>query len=66
MKVKIHSSWQKYLQSEFDKPYFEQLTSFVRQEYATQTTQDNGHSGSWIVEAQVFEGKCSEKGRLPT
>ncbi|MCR4769273.1 MAG: uracil-DNA glycosylase [Bacteroidaceae bacterium] len=42
MKVKIHSSWQKYLQSEFDKPYFEQLTSFVRQEYATQTVYPPG------------------------
>ena len=42
MKVKIHPSWQKYLQSEFDKPYFEQLTDFVRQEYATQTVYPPG------------------------
>ena len=32
----------------------------------TETVQDNRHSGSWVVEAQVFEGKCSEKGHLPT
>lgn len=37
MNVKIHPSWLNYLQDEFDKPYFEQLTTFVRQEYATQT-----------------------------
>lgn len=34
MQVKIHPSWQQTLQSEFDKPYFEQLTRFVRQEYS--------------------------------
>lgn len=34
MKVTIHPSWQEKLQGEFDKPYFEQLTEFVRQEYA--------------------------------
>lgn len=35
--VKIHPSWQKVLQPEFDKPYFEQLIGFVKNEYATQT-----------------------------
>ena len=34
MKVTIHQSWQERLQGEFDKPYFTQLTEFVRQEYA--------------------------------
>ncbi len=33
MKVKIAPSWQKHLQEEFDKPYFEQLATFVKQEY---------------------------------
>ncbi|MCL2328564.1 MAG: uracil-DNA glycosylase [Bacteroidetes bacterium] len=37
MEVKIESSWKEVLQSEFDKPYFEQLTRFVREEYSTQT-----------------------------
>lgn len=35
MQVKIAPSWGKKLQSEFDAPYFSQLTQFVRKEYAT-------------------------------
>jgi len=35
MKVHIEESWRKVLQPEFDKPYFEELTSFVRSEYQT-------------------------------
>lgn len=34
MNVRIDESWKEVLQPEFDKPYFEQLTSFVRSEYA--------------------------------
>ncbi|MDR3705385.1 MAG: uracil-DNA glycosylase [Paludibacteraceae bacterium] len=37
MDVKIEPSWKAVLQSEFDKPYFELLTSFVRNEYAHTT-----------------------------
>ena len=37
MNVKIEPSWREHLQAEFDQPYFEQLTQFVRHEYATQT-----------------------------
>ena len=37
MKVKIEESWEKVLQTEFDKPYFKDLTDFVRSEYATAT-----------------------------
>lgn len=33
MQVRIDPSWQTVLQQEFDKPYFELLTSFVRQQY---------------------------------
>ena len=33
MKVKIHPSWAEVLQQEFTAPYFEQLTTFVRNEY---------------------------------
>lgn len=33
MLVNIDSSWQAYLQAEFDKPYFADLVSFVRNEY---------------------------------
>lgn len=35
--VRIHPSWQTELQDEFDKPYFEQLIQFVRNEYASGT-----------------------------
>ena len=35
MNVRIDESWRKVLQPEFDKPYFELLTDFVRQAYAT-------------------------------
>ncbi|MDR2691358.1 MAG: uracil-DNA glycosylase [Dysgonamonadaceae bacterium] len=35
MDVKIEQSWKEQLALEFAKPYFEALTGFVRQEYAT-------------------------------
>jgi len=35
--VKIHPSWQTELQDEFNKPYFEQLIQFVRNEYSSGT-----------------------------
>ena len=34
MSVKIEESWKAQLQKEFGKPYFDELTAFVRQEYA--------------------------------
>lgn len=37
MDVKIEAGWKQVLQPEFDKPYFETLTSFVRSEYQTNT-----------------------------
>lgn len=33
MKVQIEDSWQRMLQEEFDKPYFERLVQFVKNEY---------------------------------
>lgn len=33
MEVRIDRSWKQRLQSEFDKPYFKELTDFVRLEY---------------------------------
>ena len=33
MTVKIEESWKRYLQEEFEKPYFQQLTEQVRREY---------------------------------
>lgn len=35
MNVAIHESWKKALEGEFEKPYFENLIQFVKQEYAT-------------------------------
>ena len=35
MDVKIASDWKEILSEEFEKPYFAQLTEFVRQEYAS-------------------------------
>ena len=37
MEVRIDDTWREVLQPEFDKPYFELLTSFVRHEYQTKT-----------------------------
>lgn len=35
MNVKMEESWHRQLAAEFEKPYFAELVSFVRQEYAT-------------------------------
>ena len=35
MNIKIDASWQKQLQLEFEKPYFEELRQFVKGEYST-------------------------------
>ena len=37
MEVKIAADWREILQPEFDKPYFEELTRFVRAEYGSTT-----------------------------
>ena len=37
MNVKIDPSWKEHLSEEFAKPYFIDLTNFVRQEYQTAT-----------------------------
>lgn len=36
MNVQIENSWKEKLADEFEKPYFKELTDFVRQEYKTQ------------------------------
>ena len=46
MLIKIHASWYDQFSDEFEKPYFEQLTSFVKNEYATKTCFPKG--------AQIF------------
>ncbi len=37
MDVRIEKSWKEHLQEEFEKPYFKQLTDFVRNAYQTST-----------------------------
>jgi len=37
MEVKIGKDWQLILQSEFDKPYFEELVNFIKEEYKNKT-----------------------------
>jgi len=43
MEVKIANSWKKLLQPEFEKPYFEQLISFVKEEYRTNICYPKGN-----------------------
>ena len=42
MNVQIEESWKERLQPEFDKPYFQTLTDFVRQEYRQGTVYPPG------------------------
>lgn len=42
MNVKIAEDWKEILAPEFDKPYFEQLTNFVRVEYASRRIYPRG------------------------
>lgn len=37
MDVRIEPSWKEILKEEFEKPYFKELTDFVREEYQTKT-----------------------------
>lgn len=43
MNVQIEASWKEKLADEFEKPYFKELTDFVRQEYKTQVCYPPGH-----------------------
>lgn len=43
MDVRIETSWKERLQTEFDKPYFKQLTDFVRNEYSMFTVYPPGN-----------------------
>ena len=40
--IKIAPSWKERLTGEFEKPYFQQLTAFVRSEYQSQTIYPSG------------------------
>ncbi|MBU3854095.1 MAG: uracil-DNA glycosylase [Candidatus Paraprevotella stercoravium] len=43
MNVQIENSWKEKLTDEFEKPYFKELTDFVRQEYKTQVCYPPGN-----------------------
>lgn len=43
MNVQIETSWKERLADEFEKPYFKELTDFVRQEYRTQVCYPPGN-----------------------
>ncbi|MDM8145445.1 uracil-DNA glycosylase [Bacteroides eggerthii] len=43
MSVQIENSWKEKLTDEFEKPYFKELTDFVRQEYKTQVCYPPGN-----------------------
>lgn len=43
MNVDIHKSWKPYLQSEFEKLYFDSLVDFVKTEYKTHTCFPSGN-----------------------
>lgn len=42
MQVKIHPSWQKQLDKEFNQPYFQDLVQFVKAEYSNHTCYPKG------------------------
>lgn len=43
MNVDIHKSWQEALKTEFEKDYFKDLITFVKEEYQTQTCYPQGN-----------------------
>lgn len=55
MDVRIEDSWRGRLQEEFDKPYFAQLTQFVRGEYASGTVYPPGREMFAAFDACPFE-----------
>lgn len=55
MSIKIEESWRKVLQDEFEKPYFQHLTAFVRGEYATATVYPPGGQIFHAFEACPFD-----------
>ena len=55
MNVRIDESWRERLQSEFDAPYFAQLTDFVRHEYATTRVYPPGSQMFAAFDASPFD-----------
>ncbi len=55
MQVKIEPSWQKVLELEFQKPYFQQLITFVKQEYASTEVYPKGNRIFHAFQACPFD-----------
>ena len=55
MKVRIEESWRSRLQDEFDQPYFEQLTTFVKNEYRTAHVLPPGNRIFYLFDVCPFE-----------
>jgi uracil-DNA glycosylase len=55
MDIKIEPSWKARLQPEFEKPYFDNLIRFVKEEYATQTVYPPGSKIFNAFEACPFD-----------
>lgn len=55
MNVRIEDSWKQQLQEEFDKPYFEELTRYVRNEYISGTVYPPGSQIFAAFDACPFE-----------
>ncbi|MCJ8167090.1 uracil-DNA glycosylase [Pontibacter sp. E15-1] len=55
MNVKIEESWQNVLQDEFEKPYFKNLVSFVKDEYTSQKVYPPGSQIFSAFEKCPFE-----------
>ena len=55
MNVRIEQSWKQQLQEEFDKPYFEQLVTFVKNEYKKAHVLPPGHQIFHIFNTCPFE-----------
>ena len=67
MNVQIEESWKQYLQNEFDKPYFSQLTTAVRQEYQTTTCYPPGKLIFNAFKQNIFKEIQADLGKeIPT
>ena len=52
----MHPSWKPFLQSEFAKPYFQELSTFLHEAYATKTI--------FPPKAQVFRAFTTDLGTV--
>ena len=55
MNVRIEPSWKQQLQEEFDKPYFEKLVTFIKDEYKRAHVLPLGHQIFHIFNSCPFE-----------